>query len=186
MAGMDQLAKIIVNMTTSNDLESIVKKKIEELGEEFIREQAAGAFSGAKRISDAIETGGGSEITRLAERAIRYGIPDPITHARLLRKVQGAIDNKRRKGSGAWANTTWASSRDDWLDNKWRHDWRSQPRNVLGQWIPGRLNYINDQMKWRGSRIGRRTKRRRKLRRRARMMGRKAARNALRNKNDAD
>jgi len=99
---------------------------------------------------------------------------------RLQKQFLQAGKKKSFRRSSKWSRSEWASSREDWLGNQWKHDWRSQPRNALGKWIPGRLSAIESQLQYKGKKAGRRTKRRRRLRRAARLRGRKMAKMAFR------
>jgi hypothetical protein len=103
---------------------------------------------------------------------------------KILSKLQDAYNkidkDAKRRWSTVWGRTNWAQSRQDWLDNHWRHDWRSQPRNVLGQWIPGRLNYIAPALMYQGKKPGRTVRTFRKKRRARRAAARKLAKQLMR------
>ena len=153
MPGWQQAARVLVGLNPSNDLEALVAKKLEEMGQDFLLGWASGESSTVNRIQQAIATGGMSELTRVGDSALRN--LTPAGWNKVARAIgQGGQSNTRK---GAWSYTDWATSREDWLDNRWRHDWRSQPRDMRGRWIPGRLQYIEELMQYRG------TRRRRKL-----------------------
>ena len=157
-------------------LEKAIVKKLESLGGEFLLEQL-GVGSGAFGLL--------KDIKQFKPKADFLGVLQPAkVKTKFLRSMQIEFLGKGKKGRwrerSEWGRSNWATSRDDWLDNKWRHDWRSQPRNALGQWIPGRLTTAAAALQYKGKKIGRRTKRRRKLRRLSRLRGRKAAKMAFR------
>jgi len=177
-AAVGQVAKLVASMVGGGGLEKAMIKKLEEFGAGALLEQFGG--------SGLLENFDGQNIFDVFKRLQQQGrkelMPGPVSN--LLRPIQQDWTGKGRKGKwrarSAWSRSNWATSRDDWLDNKWKHDWRSQPRDVMGKWVPGRLTYIDANLMYKGKSVGRRTKRRRKLRRAARLRGRKAARSAFR------
>lgn len=188
MASLAQLARVVIGFSPSNDIEALVQKKLENLGEEFLMEFIGGpfgagaAFGATQRISQAIGTGALGELAGLGESAIRRALPAPLPGSSLLNKVQDALSRRghgSRRSHAAWGRTDWATSRNDWLDNRWQHDWRSQPRDEHGRWVPGRLNYIEQAMQYRGSHAGRRKLSRLKARRLGRRIGRQTAKRLL-------
>jgi hypothetical protein len=157
----------------SDELGDILAHKLESMGEDLLMEFVGGPLGAAQRVSTAVATGGQSEFDKARDEFLRGLKPGPLPHAGLIRKVGrlfgagGGGGRSRRPGQarpGSWQASSWASSREDWLDKQWQHDWRSQPRDILGRWIPGRLEYISSQLQYRGKRAGRKTLRRRKLR----------------------
>jgi hypothetical protein len=145
----------------------------------------AGPFGGTdSRVSNAISTGGMSELENLGKHFLSTGLPQPwqkivsSAYSPLRRRVHG---EHSLRSHAAWARTDWATSRDDWLDNRWRHDWRSQPRDARGRWIPGRLQtwYVSTSMRYRGTHAGRKKRRTMKTRRLERLRGRRAARSLM-------
>lgn len=189
MPNIAQVARLIVSFSASNDLEALVKKKLEGMGEEFLLEFIGGPMGTAQRISQAVATGGVSELQHLGEDAIRQAIPAPLPHSALLHKIQDVFRGRARQGgrrSGLWSHSDWATSRNDWLDNHWRHDWRSQPRDARGRWVPGRLNYIAQSLQYQGMKLGRRRLRRRRQRLLSRRMARRAVRNAMKGMQNGD
>jgi hypothetical protein len=182
-----QIAKLVTALTSGDDnlLDKILHDKLDELGEEFLTKYLAGPFGGTDtRIADAIRTGGMSELEHLGQHFLSTGTPQPwqkivsSAYAPLRRRMHG---EHSLRSQAAWARTDWASSRDDWLDNRWRHDWRSQPRDDRGRWIPGRLNaiYVPSGLKYRGTHTGRKKRRTLKTRRLERLRGRRAARQLM-------
>lgn len=162
MWGIDALAKL-------------VEKKVEDIGRETIMGLLAETPIGfglevASRFSEFLETGGKSELERFVE------LPKPdLSGGEYFRKladlVEKAKSSKDRRAK--WMHSSWAQSRQQWLEEGWRHNWRSQPRNSFGRWIPGRLPYPEYYGKAHTSRRRRRFLRARRVSRRA---GRQAVR----------
>ena len=162
-------------------LEKTLESKLEGLGEDFLMSYLAGPLGAAGRIGQAFKTGGMSELEGLGADWLQGFQPGPLTDSPLVNSVVNVLRRRihgehGQKTRAAWARTDWAYSRDDWLDNHWRHDWRSQPRDQHGRWIPGRLQYIVESMQYRGRRMGRVRLRKRQLKRIARARGRRSAR----------
>lgn len=130
-------------MSFINKLEEFIGDKITEMGSEaimhIVEESPLGAaMAAAESFSEFIETGGRNELEALAKPVIDFKFHGP----ELLEKIQQAFDKPVKPTRiAAWQRHAWATSRQDWLDNAWKHDWRSQPRNRIGEWIPGRLPY---------------------------------------------
>jgi hypothetical protein len=72
--------------------------------------------------------------------------------------------SQSRRRNTRWRRGGWASSRQQWNADRWKHDWLSQPRNAIGEWIPGRLPYPVTTV----SHLSRRVRRQRRARRRYR------------------
>jgi hypothetical protein len=174
-------------------LEQIIQKKLEGEAEHLVMRFLGGPLGLGQRVQKAVATGGQSEFDQTRDRFLRPLTPH-VPHGGLIRKLDafiGAGGGKKgrfkRRGKYGWQATDWASSRDDWLDNRWRHDWRSQPRDQRGRWIPGRLEYIAAQLQYRGKRrVGRTVLRRRKLRKLRRLATRRELRKILKTNRDAD
>ena len=152
-------------------LEKAILKKLERMGGELLLEQLGLPGGGSFGVFN---------LKSLMPKALELpGIQPVRVKTQFLRGLQQEFLGKKKKGRwrerSAWGRSNWATGRDDWLDNKWRHDWRSQPRDVFGKWVPGRLTTAAAALQYKGKKIGRRTKRRRKLRRLSRLRGRKAA-----------
>lgn len=69
--------------------------------------------------------------TEVVGSDVRRGVVDRLENALLGEKPEH--DRGQRQ--------TFSQSRQKWLDAKWRHDWRSQPRDAGGKWKPGRLKH---------------------------------------------
>lgn len=157
----------------------ILEKKIESMGRDLLMQHTIGAIAPLDRVFKAVSTGGMSEFERARDQFLNQFKPRPLPGLRRVGSIfsaAGRSKRRRRIRPGTWQASNWARSRDDWLDNRWRHDWRSQPRDELGRWIPGRLDYIASDLRWRGKRVGRVIKRRRKKR----LFYKRAVRKALR------
>jgi hypothetical protein len=176
-----QIARMVASLVAGGGLEKAILKKLESLGGEFLMEQLSGAAFGPL-----------GDLQHMMPKALAIGdlMPKPMrVDTRFLRGLTKEFTGKKTKGNwrarSAWGRSNWARGRDDWLDNKWKHDWRSQPRDALGKWVPGRLTYTESQLQYKGkTRAGRRTKRRRRLRRQARLRGRRAAKMSFRMRGD--
>lgn len=150
-------------------LVKILQRKLEEAGRDLLLEHLPASSGGIGRLRTAIATGGQSEFNRARDQFLNQFRPRQTPYSGMLRRLESSFlarGNKRRRRirPGTWQASNWATSRQDWLDNRWRHDWRSQPRDALGRWIPGRLDYIAADLQWRGKRTGRVVLRRRKRR----------------------
>jgi hypothetical protein len=183
------LAKLAA-ATIEGNLDDVLTKKLDELGEDFLTKQLGGQFGALERLAQGIDTRGQSEFDRLRNQWMSKAKGPSLPGQSIVNKIFNTLDKasgsgrsgQNRYNGARWAKSEWARSRNDWLDNHWKHDWRSQPRNARGEWIPGRLDYVQTQLRYKGTKPGRRTKRRRKLRRQARMRGKKAARMLFRKK----
>lgn len=166
-----------------NIIERLVIKKIESMGEQVIGDLIGSVLPGggvAQRIGRAIETGGASEFNRLRNQWLSQITPRPVPGlTRLQRAFETAQNKVAARRRTMWGRTDWAASRKDWLDNKWRHDWRSQPRDVRGRWVPGRLDYIPAHLMYPGKRAGRTIRTMRKLRRARRAAARRMVREEM-------
>jgi hypothetical protein len=165
-------------------LANALMHKLESMGEDLISEVIGSVGGGvAGRVQKAVATGGQSEFDRARSKFLNGFRPRPIPHAGIIKKVGGLFQSRaarvRRGGSykpGSWQGSSWAASREDWLDRQWQHDWRSQPRDEIGRWMPGRLDHIAAQLQYRGKRAGRATLRRRKLRKMRKLATRRTLR----------
>jgi len=136
-------------------LDELIEDKLESTGRDLITNLILAipigpGFAAAQRFAEAIESGGAREYERARGQwlnAIKPSFIDPGTGSGLSRKVLDAFKNASEKAikessrpeAGHWK---WSRSRREWLNEDWRHDWRSQPRDKLGRWIPGRLKTI--------------------------------------------
>lgn len=160
-------------------LGTILARKLEGMGEDLIMDYIGGPMGTAQRVSQAVRTGGQSEFDRTRDQFLNALKPRALPHQGLINKIGGAFQARARRARryrpGTWQASSWAASREDWLQNRWHHDWRSQPRDERGRWIPGRLDFIAAQLQYRGKRPGRTTLRRRKRRKLRRLMTRREA-----------
>lgn len=127
-------------------LGELISEKVTDLGMEavtsIVSSTPIGAFLEAEhKFSEIVETHGTNVLDELAKEAIHFKLHGP----ELLEKVGKLFEQPVEKtGDGkiaAWQKHPWAQSREDWLNHAWEHDWRSQPRDIIGRWIPGRLPY---------------------------------------------
>lgn len=154
-----------------NIIEKLIRDKIEDMGEDLIGQALSNVMpmaGAAQRALTALETGGVSEFARLRSQWLHSLIPSTsFPGGGALRRLQGAFEKNKHllsrpggikltwEGSGwdapdvkwkrSWSETgghwKWSKSRQEWLDVSWRHDWRTQPRDPHGKWIPGRLRH---------------------------------------------
>lgn len=179
--GVGQIAKLVAAFVDGDDnlLDKVLSDKLEHLGEEFLMTYLAGPFGSVNRIQQAINSGGMSEFQRLGEDWLKNAAPTPMPRSPFMTKVQKMFSQTGGHPAirtGQWSHSNWAASRQDWLDNHWHHDWRSQPRDEKGRWIPGRLDYIAMTLQYKGVHKGRIKRHKAKLRRLARARGKRAAR----------
>jgi hypothetical protein len=174
--GVGVIAKLVASLVADGGLEKIIEKKLVAMGGDFLLSQLGVAGPGGML----------GDIAHLMPQtmSVKDLMPQPLrVDTRFLRTLTKDFVGKKTKGSwrarSAWGRSNWAKGRDDWLDNHWKHDWRSQPRDAMGKWVPGRLTYVQAQLQYKGKKAGRRTKRRRALRRRSRLRGRRAAKMAF-------
>src|SRR6266699_676675 len=148
------LGQLVASLLQSEDnvIEELIVKKIEEIGKDFvadlIRETPLGAaFGVTDRLAKAIESGGASEFKRARAQWLNalkkpinsFGSGSSRMGAKIQKALQKSAQDSSRPEDGHWK---WSRSRQEWLNEDWRHDWRSQPRDKRGRWIPGRLNTI--------------------------------------------
>jgi len=183
--GAGFISKVVTKLIQGGAIDELLSKKLEELGEDFIRSQLSGPLGFLANFAEGDFEGQRDAWLNKVTSSSMPSLPN-LPHQGLLNKIfkiveQGTRAQGKGKGRGGskakWTRSAWAKSRNDWLDNHWKHDWRSQPRDpVSGRWLPGRLDEADASAMKRGKQVGRKTKRRRKLRRQARARGRKAAR----------
>jgi len=174
-------------------LGDILESKIESMGQDLVSGLVGSPFAAAQRVTRAVQTGGQSEFDKARDDFLRGLRPRPLPHQGLIRKLGAIFKTRsarfRSRGfharTGSWQASSWASSREDWLSNAWMHDWRSQPRDVLGRWEPGRLDYIATRLQYRGRKKGRTVLRRRKLRKMRRLATKRELRRLLKSNKDA-
>ncbi len=131
----------------TSSFEKVIADKIESMGRDVISDLINSTPLGAgvsKRTRDAIETGGTSEFIRARNKWLNSLKPSRVPGSGLAARVQKAFD-KAASGEGSrpeQGHWKWSKSRNEWLNEDWKHDWRSQPRDKIGRWIPGRLKTI--------------------------------------------
>lgn len=144
---LGQLAKSLLNGET-NFIEDLIEKKIADLGKDLIADLVSSSPLGLGiKIAKQLEGGGANEFKRMRDAWLN-SLQPVSPHSGLL----GRISNDFQKqligatqqplapdGPGRW---TWSRSRREWLDESWKHNWRSQPRDSRGRWIKGRLNTV--------------------------------------------
>jgi hypothetical protein len=187
--GAGYVSKLVASLLEGGGIDNILSKKLETLGEDFIRSQLSlgGAFGSADKFLSGFDSQ--AQFDKLRTNWLNQVKGKPLPYQGFVSKLFNVLDEAvggKGAGKGAgrnakWSRSSWARSRNDWLDNHWKHDWRSQPRDpISGRWLPGRLATIDPALRSRGVKTGRITKRRRKLRRQARMRGRNAAKKLFR------
>lgn len=172
MAGVKFAAGVLDKLLHGDTagLGNILQNKLEGMGEELIGQFVGGPMATARRFSQAVSTGGMSEFEKTRNQFLNSLKPRAAPYTGAVRRIAGMFESRARRTRhgggrpGTWQASNWAKSRKEWLDDRWKHDWRSQPRDVLGKWIPGRLDYIPLEMRYRGKRVGRTILRRRKRR----------------------
>ena len=136
-------------------IENAVSRAGERLVDSILSATPLGnPFETADRVAEALQTRGSSELDRMRNQWIASLRPRPPREVRQLttfaRRVESILQrattrrNPRRRP--LWERTSWAQSRQQWLNESWMHDWRSQPRRPAGttdggEWLPGRLPY---------------------------------------------
>jgi hypothetical protein len=171
---LEVLAKAIIQETSF--LEKTLEKKLEELGREAISGILAGSpigtgMAAAGRVGSAMQTFGTSGTNALRNDWLNAIRPSAGPGTKILASVERALGRYTRPSDKKVRGGTWHSSRQQWLDESWKHNWRSQPRDARGRWVPGRLTYpLAVQPK-----VSRRIKRIRQMRRTQQKAGRKIA-----------
>lgn len=165
----------------SDNMEEFVAQRIRSLGRDFIREALDETPFGAvrsgydfkQRLGEFLEPGGiqkyfrekGKEgLNKLKEELLGSAKGKPKIVAAINKIFDEAYTDQQNQPQ-------FQKSHIDYLADAWMHDWRSQPRNIIGEWVPGRLTYPVVVI---GKRpyIGRRVKQRRKQKRYYRKIGR--------------
>src|SRR4029077_17645418 len=175
------LAQALLNNKDGDPLGLVGKilvKQLQSAGEDLIMDAIGGPLCAAKRVAEAVRTGGQSEFDRTRTEFLHSLKPSTsFPGSGIIRTVGGLFEKRAKRVGryrpGTWQASSWASSREDWLQNRWMHDWRSQPRDERGRWVPGRLQYIEAHLQYRGKRAGRVVLRRRKRRKLRRLMTRR-------------
>lgn len=144
---LGQLAKSLLN-GEANFVEELVEKKVADLGKDLIADLISASPIGTGiKIAKMVEGGGANEFKRMRDAWLN-SLQPTAPHSGLLGRIGndfqkqfvGASQSQMApEGPGKW---TWSKSRQEWLDESWKHDWRSQPRDSKGRWIKGRLNSI--------------------------------------------
>ena len=140
LGGLDKLASSLMS-GEENFVTKIIEKKIEKLGDKLISDLFDFDIPGigvAQRITSAVTSGGVSEGERARDEWLNtFKIP-PLPIAGPLNKAFNALAGKLSQAApppaGAKKYLRWDQSRHRWLDESWKHDWRTQPRDVHGRW----------------------------------------------------
>lgn len=112
------------------------------------------ALQASARFSEFVDSGGIAELDKVVSGQLRT-LQSPLRYKfkgqQLLNKMQEAVSQPtqlftRSRRKALWRRNDWASSREHWLSDAWKHDWRSQPRSpagssIGGEWIDGRLDH---------------------------------------------
>jgi hypothetical protein len=129
-----------------NVLEQLIEKKLESMGEDLVMQLIGSALPGmgaASRVARAVETGGASEFNRLRSQWLSGLTPTPVPGTGMIRRLENAFNKNAHlltRPEGKWMK--WNRSRQQWLNEQYRHDWRTQPRDPQsGEWTPGRLRW---------------------------------------------
>lgn len=133
-----------------NFIAKMVGAQIESAGTNIIKDlisQSVGfkAKKAGETLGNAILFGSPQEFKRARDQWLNAMNEKPLTgsESKLSEQIQKSFQIAAREQSrpeqGHWK---WSKSRNDWLNEDWKHDWRSQPRDKLGRWIPGRLKHI--------------------------------------------
>ena len=194
------MANALVTDRDPNPIGAMLERAVQRAGEQLIEQVVSATplgevFNIADRLVEGLQTGGESEVRRMSRRwigAMRRGMPGPARQAsrlvgRMQTNLQRAIDVKYPRRKPLWQRTGWAMSRQQWLNESWMHDWRSQPRRPAGtdeggEWMAGRLPYPVGKVGHLTTSRRKRYVRRVKAKRRA--AGRKIAREIISSWND--
>src|SRR5215467_5978777 len=111
-----------------NAIETIVEKKIEAIGKNvllgLIASSPIGAGLGvAERAAEIIGSLGESELADMRQEWLNSIRPSPIPGSNIFRGLQRAINNSTKRPKKNWPGS-WAESRQQWLDERWRHNWQ--------------------------------------------------------------
>jgi len=159
-----------------NLITKLIEHKLESMGEDALMELFGGPLAMAGRVGHAVQTGGASEFNHLRDDWLRSMNPAKMPYQRVFQRIfESRMDHRGRQRRAKWTRSTWATSRKDWLQNRWQHNWESQPRDWHGRWMIGRLSYRYQPTKPKRKR----GIKARRLRMRRRRMARKMARQLL-------
>ena len=151
--GLGALASSLIK-SQSNALESAIEEKIVSLGKDLISDIIRSSPLGIG-IS-VIQKLGAVEFKRMRDawlNTLQPVSPSSGMLGRISNSFQQIAAGAEPQKDGKW---TWSKSRREWLDESWKHNWRSQPRDRRGRWIKGRLKTIYVSTSARKSRSARR------------------------------
>jgi hypothetical protein len=136
------LAKLAEALLHGDD--NIISKLIEDKVEDLGRDMLANLLPAnpLQRVSRAIETGGKSELNRIRGQWLSSVTPAPLPGQGMFNRITNAFEKNKQlltRPEGKWQK--WSRSRQAWLDESYRHNWRTQPRDARGRWKVGRLRY---------------------------------------------
>lgn len=143
---LGQIAQALLN-GEKNFIEELIEKKITDLGKDLINDLISSSPLGiALQLSKQLEGGGANEFKRMRDAWLN-SLQPTSPHSGLLGRINNnfqkqVIGSSQEQIPGRPGKWTWSKSRREWLDESWKHDWRSQPRDSRGRWIPGRLKTI--------------------------------------------
>jgi hypothetical protein len=131
-----------------NLISRLIENKLEDLGKDLLQDLLPSEPAVIGRIGKAIETGGASEFLRARNAWLSSVTPAPLPGQGLIGRIQNSFDKNKHlltRPEGKWQK--WSKSRQQWLDERYRHDWRTQPRDYHGRWKVGRLRspYVGKQ-----------------------------------------
>lgn len=125
----------------SDVISEAVKKQMEEMGTDLLRDLVSEfipSVPGLGRVQKALMTGGASEFNQARNSWLNRLRPAPLPGTGILQSLSKKLgDNLPSRPEGKY--WSWSQSRREWLNRDWRHDWRTQPRDFHGRWVPGRL-----------------------------------------------
>ncbi len=154
--GVTTLARLASALMSGdeNEIEKLVQRRLDYAGVTLVKSlrgiepaQLLTAFKAAWRVYRELEIDQTSEVDRKRRLWLNALRPPVFTGSRFLYNFAKAMartageDLSTGESRNKWQGKTWAARRKEWLNNRWMHDWRSQPRNRIGEWIPGRLEF---------------------------------------------
>lgn len=118
----------------------LIQSKLENIGKGVLSNFIPG--NPLQRISEAIDTGGMSEFNRMRSQWLSSVTPAPLPGQGLYNNIVNSFEQNKHllsRPTGKWQR--WDRSRQQWLDEHYRHDWRTQRRDPHGRWVVGRTRF---------------------------------------------